>query len=578
MTIKAYSYIRFSRPEQMKGNSLIRQAEKSLAYCTANQLVLDTELNLKDLGISAFKGKNLDENAALGGFLKAIDEGRVSVGSYLLIESLDRLSRQQISDAYDIFKSIIKKGITIVTLSDSTVYDEESLNDFGKIIISLAVMSRAHEESKIKSDRLLAANRNKRKNISTKKLSSQCPAWLSYDKKKDSFVPIPDKVKTVNRIFQLSASGMGTYAITSELTKKNIKPIGKSGKWYQSYLTKILKGREVLGDFTSNSPDGKQIFENYYPRIIELDLYYRTQESIKSRQKSFGGRKGKYITNLFSKLAICGYSIPEVNGNACTGHNEAMTHVNKGKHSYLQCRAAKAGNYCCKQFSKPWRYDDFEKILLTYILEIDASILFKNNNSAGHIKTLNGNVRTLSGELQDVERKIKLINNTMLELTNEDVIPKSFIEKLNKLEEKEAIISIQLKNNKEEIELTKAKHDTPIKHTKRLKSLIELLPTLQGDELYALRLKLSELLKLSIDKIEVFSTGVIDKNSIAAKVSMTKSNEKKRIVVIKFKSGTIRHIQENIGNKNHPYTSLTEKELIALLDMPRHSIGGYYET
>lgn len=57
----AYSYIRFSRPEQIRGNSLTRQQEMSYEYCKANDLTLDTSLSLYDKGISAYKGGNAEE-------------------------------------------------------------------------------------------------------------------------------------------------------------------------------------------------------------------------------------------------------------------------------------------------------------------------------------------------------------------------------------------------------------------------------------------------------------------------------------------------------------------------------------
>jgi len=56
MSKKAYSYIRFSTPEQLKGDSLCRQLEASRAYAKQHGLVLDE--NLRDIGVSAFKGKN----------------------------------------------------------------------------------------------------------------------------------------------------------------------------------------------------------------------------------------------------------------------------------------------------------------------------------------------------------------------------------------------------------------------------------------------------------------------------------------------------------------------------------------
>jgi DNA invertase Pin-like site-specific DNA recombinase len=93
----AYSYIRFSSDAQAKGDSFRRQTELSRAYCIQNDLSLDEHLNLKDLGVSAFRSKNLESN--LGKFLEAIQTGYVKPGSFLIVESLDRLSRDNISTA-----------------------------------------------------------------------------------------------------------------------------------------------------------------------------------------------------------------------------------------------------------------------------------------------------------------------------------------------------------------------------------------------------------------------------------------------------------------------------------------------
>src|SRR5262245_10427860 len=88
----AYSYVRFSSPEQAKGNSLARQIEASEAFAKQQGWKLDSSLSLRDLGRSAFTpGKQI----ALKGFLAAIESAQVAPGSVLIVENLDRLSRQQ---------------------------------------------------------------------------------------------------------------------------------------------------------------------------------------------------------------------------------------------------------------------------------------------------------------------------------------------------------------------------------------------------------------------------------------------------------------------------------------------------
>ena len=50
----------------------------------------------------------------LGAFIADVEANRVSKGSVLLVESLDRLTRQQIGDALELFLKLLRLGITII--------------------------------------------------------------------------------------------------------------------------------------------------------------------------------------------------------------------------------------------------------------------------------------------------------------------------------------------------------------------------------------------------------------------------------------------------------------------------------
>ena len=106
---------------QLKGDSRRRQLEASKAYADANGLDLSEDTQLEDIGISAFMGANV-RDGALGRFLGAVKAGSIKPGSYLIVESLDRLSRQQVLTAQALFLSIIQAGINLVTLADNRVY------------------------------------------------------------------------------------------------------------------------------------------------------------------------------------------------------------------------------------------------------------------------------------------------------------------------------------------------------------------------------------------------------------------------------------------------------------------------
>ncbi|HKK96552.1 MAG TPA: recombinase family protein, partial [Marivita sp.] len=109
---EAYSYLRISTDRQLSGDGIRRQLEQSKTYAEQHDYELvDT---LQDIGVSAFKGKNAKEGA-LGMFIAAIDDGDIEKGSVLIVESLDRLSRDNVLTAFNQFTNIIQKGIGIVT-------------------------------------------------------------------------------------------------------------------------------------------------------------------------------------------------------------------------------------------------------------------------------------------------------------------------------------------------------------------------------------------------------------------------------------------------------------------------------
>jgi DNA invertase Pin-like site-specific DNA recombinase len=280
----AYSYIRFSTPEQIKGDSLRRQIESSEGYAEKHGLNLDKSLTIKDLGISAFDSSNITKGA-LRGFLQAVKDKQIPVGSYLLIESLDRLSRAEVPTALKLFLSILDEGIVVCTLIDGVQYSKESVGkNFNELLISLTIMSRAHEESKTKSLRLSAAWKEKRKGLATKKFSAQCPYWMTLDKASNAFELNKAHVDVVNYIFELAASGMGNYSIVKRLNSEGTKNFGRADSWSTSSVQVLLNNRAVLGEFQPHTkvdkkrvPDGNPVI-GYYPPVVSEELFYRVKE------------------------------------------------------------------------------------------------------------------------------------------------------------------------------------------------------------------------------------------------------------------------------------------------------------
>src|SRR4051812_27476179 len=94
-----YSYVRFSSVKQAQGSGQRRQEDAAAEWCRARGLELVRDY--QDLGVSGFKGRNATEGA-LAAFLRAIEAGLVPNGATLLVENLDRLSRQQVNRAVEL--------------------------------------------------------------------------------------------------------------------------------------------------------------------------------------------------------------------------------------------------------------------------------------------------------------------------------------------------------------------------------------------------------------------------------------------------------------------------------------------
>src|SRR5689334_20471961 len=202
----AYSYVRFSTPEQAKGDSERRQIEEARAYAVSHDLTFDESLTYADKGVSAYHGGNR-KGGDLGLFLAAVECGAVAKGSFLLVESVDRISRQAPWDAIDTLKDIVNAGVTLVTLTDRRRYGLKELRTDPMALVYLTVLlMRAHEESKMKSVRVGAAWGNKRKRAREQghKLTKVAPAWIEVrgelHEQRTTHL-IPDRAKVIRSIF-----------------------------------------------------------------------------------------------------------------------------------------------------------------------------------------------------------------------------------------------------------------------------------------------------------------------------------------------------------------------------------------
>ena len=342
-------------------------------------LNLDESTTLRDLGISAFRGANR-ETGALAVFLEAVECGRIAHGSYLLLESLDRLSRDEVAEALPPFMKIIKAGITIVTLADEHVYNRETIRDGMQLMFSLLIMIRAHEESATKADRLAKAWERKRRDAGTSKVTAKCPAWLELQPDRKSFKPIPERVNIINRMYREFVNGIGRGTIAVRLNKDGIPPFGHGREWHGGTVQKYIGNPALIGRYQPHTvfreyvkgPDGKamlkeqrvpagEVIPDYYPAVISEKLFLQAEAVAKERSVrpgNAGGRRGTVYSNLFSGMCRC---------TRCGGR---MIYKDPGRRgtSVLRCSRNRNGN--CTNDHR-FKYLELENAILDRLESFD---------------------------------------------------------------------------------------------------------------------------------------------------------------------------------------------------------------
>ncbi len=559
---KAYSYIRFSSAKQEAGDSISRQVRLSEEYAAKHGLELDTELNMRDLGLSAFDRSNL-KKGALGHFLRLVEEKQIPVGSYLLVESLDRLSRDKVMDALSIFTDILRAGIVIVTLSDNQVYSYERTNEnWASLIVSIVIMSRANEESAMKSQRLRSAWDAKRRNLANRRLTARCPYWLKPAEGDVGFEFIPERVEVVKRIFQMSLDGVGSATIVKTFNTEGVPLFSeKANGWQNSYVQKILQSPAVYGELHLQlQRDGEitplEVIPDYYPAIMTREEWKRVADARAGRKTRGGVSKGANLSNLFSGLLRCGYCGGPMNMG---GYVETR----RGKHKkskFIACSNARRGLGC--KFIQ-WEYSDFERLVLRFCKAVDfARVLGVNMNAEAEINNAILRVEAIKQEIVDLSSRNESLLDA-LEKAGDGSAPQMILDRMKANETKLTALEVEKRQAEDEvIRLSNSRVDAAVQQN-LIVDLLKRLETLEGSDLHLLRIRLSEAIKRVIVRIVTFPGGrwysedeveeyrrdlisaeVYDNDQIVDMCSKLdiEPNKKNRMLMIVFKNGEHRTV------------------------------------
>lgn len=507
---RAYSYLRLSSRRQLTGDGFRRQRELAQAYADKHGLILD---ELSHIG-SGFTGANFVPGTALYEFVARVNSGGIPRNSVLILESLDRLSRNKVMSAFNVFNKIIETGIEIVTLLDGKTFSSKSLDDsFLNILEFLFGSARAREESKRKSERLSHTWEQKRR--TDKVLTTRGPRWLRYEGPSPEYpsgwVPIPEKVRSVRRIFELAAAGVGCGKIARMLNNPpegvEYPTLARSTAWHSGTVYPLISGEQVLGHYQPkklefyDDADGVrrsravavgELRRNYYgdgiiPEALYNEANRKLAEKAMSTPSNPSGRRGSKHANLFTGLVYC----------AECGTRMTLQTGGPRQKPYLQCISQESGK--CKTKAKP-KYEVFEEL----ILKAAADNRFAVEVNHADADKVRQRIEELSVEVTRDERGRDRLLASFITAIETDESIKSAIDGLR----------TRIEGNKKEIAQLKIELErmTSSDLNERRRTAFQRLADNTAacktdDELYVLRARIRDMLAGVINGIYVFSDG-----------------------------------------------------------------------
>lgn len=475
-----YAYSRFSNAAQAEGDSLRRQLKASIDFAERHDLDLDT--TLRDHGVSAYTGLNRIKGA-LGSFIRRVEAGEIARGSYLAVDSLDRFSRESETIVLNMLTTLTLAGIKVVNLAEDHVLDETATTvDYIRVLIHAA---RSNQESVEKSRkvRLARAEERRKAREDLTPASPVGPRWLRLvegDNGKKVWEPIQEKVSVLRRVFDMKEAGLGDQHIAQTLNREGVPTPTGRGKWFNSTVADMSKSIAAIGQYqpytghqkgATRKPEGEPI-QGFYPAVIDPDQFHRVQ-AIRAGRRNPAARVASHtFKNLLVGQVVCGQC------GGVVGYLKST--FPKKPHwkprGVLRCNGVARG--LCSNRSRV-SYDDLEADLLPFISTMP---LGRRADVAGDESML----LALAGQRTELAAKIDALLD-QLEAGG------AVAERLRQRESELAKLDATLAAVKAETEQARVVSSVD-ESQDALKALTSEMESAEGDQLYAIRARISALL------------------------------------------------------------------------------------
>ena len=407
------SYGRLSDLKQTKGDGEERQEQAYQAFCRAHDLKTADE-TFFDRGRSGYK----DEHRKHGDFGRLIalaKDDHFPAGAVVVVEAWDRLGRLRPDKQVELVAELLRTGVSIGICKINDIFTEEDFGTHKWHTLSLFAQL-AYQESKQKGERVRDAWLKKKARAREGKcqkateamgegctvLTRRVPAWVEVVDGKPRL--IEGKAAAVREVFRLAGQGLlglGVQRLCAKLQEAGVPPI--VGAWEASYVGRLLRNREVLGEYQprgpGRKPEGAPI-KGYFPAAVTQDEWDAARAGAKDRKHTRGVKGDKL--NLFARLVK---DARDGGAYFMTARAKRSGHRPTGENGYVLQNLNSMSGATCTSFP----YDVFEREVLDRLAEVrPEDVAGKAGRGPDPALVLEGRLAELDGEVAKLKGRLKV--------------------------------------------------------------------------------------------------------------------------------------------------------------------------
>ncbi|OHZ03013.1 recombinase family protein [Salinicola sp. MIT1003] len=431
--MQAFAYVRYSTARQSTGDSYERQQSPLARF--EDEYGVKIKETFVDSGVSSFRGDNI-KKGQFRNLLDKIDNEEIVANDFIVIESIDRVSRQELNKTATQLYAILEKGIKIYTTNDEKLYSLEDKNrDLENYLMIGLIAKRANEESETKSKRRKSAWKKVHKEAREQgKAFANSRVHYGYELVDGEYRIVEEEAEEIRKLFELLIH-QGVYSSILEINKTAKR------KWTASSVYKMILSKAVIGYLRRQEiVNGKRVFreyiEGFYPQIVDEFTFKRAEQAINRRKSNKEtGRNTEAYINIFRHCANCAQCGAKMIYSKKTKQN------GKYRYDYLFCADGKEKGTGCKNTL------NYEYLLSHFVSKMFQAIAFKEEDVPSIAPVVKELSKLLSNKKQiEQNKRQRVIENELSKeqmneanlqrmIDNFDEIPPNYV--LKKLSESE---------------------------------------------------------------------------------------------------------------------------------------------